>query len=235
MPRAPAKYGKATRKKKGAPRQKRYTLTGGVSDKRLAKVNPQKVILRSNPINTWTFKRSKVYLNQVYTTNAGGTFSSAYRVSLNDFPQFSEFTGLFDQYRILATKVIIKLVNGNVDNINDVTPFQFPCWYYVKDTDDDTPLLTIDDMSQHPDMKTIQFGNKAMTQKSMFIPCGVLKEVTGINQVGTYTVPVQSPWIDTADSSVEHGAIKWIMKGQPSSNYTFDVIYEAVLQFKHLR
>lgn len=182
-------------------------------------------------------KRKSVSEITVSTSNqAGGV---AY--TLADIPNYSEFTTLFDEYKIAAIKVAYmptKNVNTNTQTgtggtITNTT-YMLPTVYTVIDHNDtDTP--TINDMVQNETLK-ISRGNQVHTRYfKPRVPCRVY---AGVSDGYIYR---SGQWIGTAtangDDNVPHYGLKYFFElptGEKADNLTYKVITTFYLQFKEV-
>lgn len=147
--------------------------------------------------------------------NFGVSGVNAYAMTfeLNRLTNYTEFTALYDQYKITGVKVYF-------DYSTDTAPVSdphvaIPKIWAVRDYDDAT-TPTIDDMTQSTRVKVIRpFPNKTY---SMFLRPAVLNQVYK-SVVSTGNVPKWGQWIDCNDSSVPHYGLKLVAQGVPSTNF----------------
>ena len=187
----------------------------------------------------YTFQRSFRSALTITTSGVGATAgyspTTNFTVALDDVPSPADFTNLFDQYRIKNASMNLIYRGGNVrtqeGSIGASPSPQLPTFFYINDKDDSTSLA-IDEVLEHQRVRMKQMtNNKTMTRFS--IPTYTLESVSDGTNFGN--VPRKSPWIDTDNSNVEHGNLKLLVHGGPSTgtvDYDFDVIYKITIQGK---
>lgn len=114
-------------------------------------------------------------------------------------PNVTEFTGLFDQYKI--TKVSVRVIfSGN--SSDPVTPtLCLPVVHQVNDYNS-TGALTLSDYQEYPEMKTHQLGQDKRIAWS-FVPHvrGDLLTIGGVLSSSANNMPC--PWIDCTSSTIQ--------------------------------
>lgn len=171
----------------------------------------------------------------VYTTSGSGEAFNAFEFPLSALPSISEFQNLFDQYKILNTKVTLTYKGGNVDDIANITVIELPTAYYAKDYDS-TGAISLLNLMQYGNMKSHTYGDKANVKQSFFIPPYVRRNMGDIGGgVLVRQGPLKSPWIDMTSPDVNHGCVKWILKGTPTTSYAFQVHYKCTFLCKNVR
>lgn len=184
----------------------------------------------------YTFSRSLLNENYVATTDGAGHHAFSQQVSFAQLPNYTEFTGLFDQYRITSIKIRFFFRAGNVDDIDDVVApgVDFPIIYYAQDKDNNTPI-SLTDMLQVQGHKMKFFGHGARSKYSMMIPPYVLRRIEGVDGGGPWTGPVKSPWIDLADVGTVHGCTKFVIAGSALTDYRFNLDMKVTFQCRGVR
>lgn len=165
-----------------------------------------KQIMAQRINQTYTFTRTYqgADIIPLYATAA---FYS-YNFKLSDLPNYTEFSALFDFYRI--DKVIVKffpqVTVGNLGNNLTSTSVlsKVPRIVSVIDYDDSTALTNLNDAYQYQNMKQglmTRQHNRVITPK---VSTTVYK--TAITS--GYSVPKTGMWIDCTDADVPHYGLK---------------------------
>lgn len=117
-------------------------------------------------------------------------------------PNASEFTNLFDQYRI--KRVTIELFYGQNSVVSPTSTNVLPCFQIANDFNSVASFNSAD-MNQYPQMKTYQLGN-GVTNKIVwsFQPRARADVVTSAIISSSSAMNVPSPWLDTSSTSIQH-------------------------------
>lgn len=147
--------------------------------------------------------------NAFQLTGAGGVTLGAYTFKLSDLPNYTEFTSLYDQYKINKVQVtFIPKINGAMLNAGA----QLPVIHSMIDSSDATPPATLAEMMENEDVKSTR-GNQL--HKRYFTPKCQTKLYEGIGTDG-YAVSRRNPFISTDDPAVPHYALKWCIENPVS-------------------
>lgn len=157
--------------------------------------------------------------------------TTAYSPSL---PNVTEFTNLFDQYRI--KKVVYRLW-ASLNNSNSLTNLPNPLVHIVNDYNSNGSFA-LTDIEQHPDMKTYQLGtNKPITWSvTPHVRADVLT-ITGITSSSAWNV--KHPWIDTTSTNINHLGTRLYLNNQGRNTatdigtMTIEAIY--YVEFKNVK
>lgn len=148
--------------------------------------------------------------NNVY---AGITFQ------LSSLPNHSEFTALFDQFRITYVQLQFYLqYNPAQIDTTDVRGqglATYPCMYITKDNDDGNSPTTLDELRQHADVKMFmlkpdtirKYGLKPATLSAQYQ-----------SSVATSYSPTWGQWIDCANSATPYYGVKIGIENMTSSS-----------------
>ncbi len=174
-------------------------------------------------------RRQKVYtFNRTYiSTGITGSTTvdqfGALNFQLGSFPNSSEFTTLFDQYRFAQVTVTFIPVSSG----QSTAPL-----YTVLDYDDSTTPTSVNDL--------FQYGNLMMSQSGQT----VLRTVTPAFDVAAYSgaftsyaLSAKGQWCDVASPNVQWYGVKYCLPaftGGPST-LVYNVHVEAILQFRNVR
>jgi len=178
-------------------------------------------IIPSQPVHT--FKRS--YYIPAYASVTTANVYGAYAFNLNDVPNASEFTTLFDQYRINSVRwrLIPRGSSAEAGTNNNVGKI-----FSVLDMDDGVAPTSIDQLCQYPSLKTTRTtSDHTRTLRPAF--------ATTVYNTSTLSAYGQRRgWIDADYSQVPHYGIKWCIQGT-SGAQIFDLLIDYSLSFKGIR
>lgn len=122
-------------------------------------------------------------------------------------PNFGEFTGLFDQYRI--KKVNIRLIFSNNESGVNAPNTVLPIVHCFNDYND-TLSKSLSDVQQYPDMKTYQLGTNKDIRWSCVPHCRA-DVLTNTGALSSSSMNMTSPWIDCTSSTIEHLGARFYM------------------------
>jgi len=172
---------------------------------------------------THEFKRT-VYL-PAFTSVAGSNVFGALNFNLAAVPGASEFTALFDMYKISAVKVMF-MPRGNSAEVG--TNNNNGKMFTVLDYDDDTVPGAIDTLMQYEGLKTTSLTqDHTRYLKPKFARSIYQSAVTTAYGVG-------SGWIDCDSSPVPHYGVKYALQGTAGANI-IDLKVTYYLKFKNVR
>lgn len=163
------------------------------------------VMTKTPRYNSYFFKR-KLLKGTIQLSNLAETFGS-YVFKLSDLPNYTEFTNLFDRYRILKVGVIF-IPNWTSNDSNPITTINTinPSIYTAIDyTEDGTPLA-LTELYEDSHCK-ITRGSKI--HKRYFSPAVLASSFETVTTTA-YT-PKWKQWITTDDPATPHYALKWAM------------------------
>lgn len=167
----------------------------------------------------------------VFTTPTLSPWSpiKAMRTNFGNLPSFSEFSALFDQYRITNITVHLSFVGGNTDDIDNLTGRQLPVVYMVKDIDDTVSGgADTEELLERGNLEVIHMGEMAGNTFVLDVPTYCLNDIAGVDSASAASSnPIRSPWIDVANAGVNHGAIKIGVKGTPDRTYSFSTTWSV--------
>lgn len=153
-------------------------------------------------LNVHHFKRT--YQGSTYQASSAGTNPNAFYVTFGALPNYTEFTSLFDMYRI--NYVVFKLVPAVTGN--DLNPASTTCVlpniHSAIDYDDsNNPTLATDLM---------QYSNYKMTRGHNIHVRGFRPSVCLDADATGSTAPKWKQWINLAATSAEHRGVKFIIE-----------------------
>lgn len=230
--------------------------TGYVTKKILSR--DSKMYRRSTPLyrpvsgsKIYTFKRQ---IQQSCLVNqSGGFFGAGYDMCIApafgscDFringvlifaaslPNATEFTALFDQYRIRKINVRV-IFSQNSADVNTPT-LSLPVIHQMNDYNS-TGNMNLSDYQQHPELKTWQLGQDKNISWS-FVPHvrGDLITQGGVLSSSANNMPC--PWIDTSSTSIEMLGTRLYMNnlGQNTNTNIGAILFlvDYILDFKFVK
>ena len=138
----------------------------------------------------------------VYAALNGGL---AVAMNTAPLPNITEFTALFDQYKIRSCTIDMRFANNN-SSINSPST-SLPVLYYADDMDDVSPL-TQNALQQYGRCKTTMLGTgaKEFTRHRVVPKPLVQLYETGVST--GYSNPIKPIWIDCNDATVPHYGVK---------------------------
>lgn len=152
---------------------------------------------------------------------------------LNYLPNYTEFTNLYDQYKITTVVCHVQLVsNPDAGNIlNSATAGNnssnwYPKLWYVRDYDDSSSL-TLDDMRQYAKAKMVVLR----PNKTYRIACkpAILMQAYD-TAISTAYIPKWNQWVDAASSGVPYYGLKFFvdcMNFDPADAAPFRVRFDV--------
>ena len=177
------------------------------------------------------FMKRHVYVNTIGTNVGTGWTAFPFQFKLDNLPAYSEFTSLFDAYRINGVKLTFTPFWDSNDVVNQGTVSN-PRVYTVIDANGIPPgsVNTEAKMHEYSNMKIIYDPMKAF---SIYIknPSYELAS-TG---TGNNAVTSNRDWLDTDNPSIPHNgaAVGMIIPvGTPTTGFYYNVIATYYLEFK---
>lgn len=189
------------------------------------------IMTKTPRFNSYFFKRK--FLKGTWTLNNVSEVFTSYTFKLSDLPNYTEFTNLFDRYRILKVAVIL-VPNWTTNDLNPVTSTERtnPSIYSVIDyTEDGTPA-SLSEMYEDSQCKITRGGR---IHKRVFTPAVLASSFETITTTA-YT-PKWKQWITTDDPATPHYALK--LAGDKtytsSNNFTVKVFMTYYIQCKDIK
>lgn len=196
--------------------------------KKRATFRPRKSLATITPHPS--FKRTYFYENLLQ--EAGGNMSHAYTVKLSDLPDYSEFTNLFDQYRI--RKVIFRFEpTFDINDMQNAGSYSLKYVRSVIDKNDNTPYSTEAMYFQHDTMRS-HAPNRVFT-RTINLPSVAGMVYNG--GVSTAYIQENDKWVDMSNPSVPHYGLKvWVSTtGLATNTLLYRVIVTVYFQCKHMK
>lgn len=174
------------------------------------------------------FKRSKYNVGAI-TVPVATTVLSGASFTLGDLPDVTDFTALYDQYKILGIKVewLPRGNNSDIQAQNSISRF-----FSVIDRDDDNGPASIDQLTQYESCK---MTNTTQTHKRYFRPS--IRVEVPLASGGTGFAIKGPTWIDTTNTNVKHYGLKVGVQGALSGTGSifFDAQLTMYLAFRNVR
>lgn len=186
--------------------------------------NRRTMVARPIQKNIFHFKRT--YQAPDISFSSSGATTGCYTPSLSLMPDVTDFTTLFDQYRI--NKFVVKFI-PNFDG-NSLLPTGFvsmPNIYYAVDHDDAVAPTTIDQLLQYPRMK-IRPVNKITSV--MFTP----STLSTVDATASSAIKYKQ-WINCAYTTIPHYGLKFYIDAIGVSQARFRVFVTTYFSMKDPR
>ncbi|AMH87758.1 putative capsid protein [Pacific flying fox faeces associated circular DNA virus-11] len=180
----------------------------------------------------------KTWGTYIQNTASNSTFwagslnaSYAKTFTLGDVPAVTEFTNLFEEYRIVGIRVTVNLDTG----INVQPTLDYGTWFMWVDNDDGTQLdpttgSNFDLVLQRGRVKT--FNGNDGKRHTMWVKPMVSAEYYrasgGVNAYG----PKYSPWLSTSNTGTPHYSFKIWVRNMTSNILGFNIMCKYYLQFR---
>jgi len=169
------------------------------------------------------FRRS--YDGGLVATAAGIPTFGAVVTSLSLLPDFTEFTALYDAYRIVQIRVTFYPISNNV------LPSAARL-YSVIDYDDGVLLPTTGAAEEYDSCQVSSVDNSVAIQR-VYNP-----RIAQAVYSGAFTSFAQSltgTWIDTASSTVQYYGLKWALDPSTAITNVYRIEVDCVIQCKNSR
>lgn len=174
------------------------------------------------------FKRTRYYPASL-TIASGATSYQGVSFTLGDIPDVTDFTALYDQYKILALKVQW-LPRGNSSDV--ANQGSISRMFSVIDRDDDATPSSIDQLCQYESLKVTP---TTQVHKRYFKPSIRREIATGLGTTGSEVANPQ--WIDVTNTNVKHYGLKLAIQGPTpvGLSITYDAMVTFYMAFKNVR
>lgn len=141
-----------------------------------------------------------------FYTNSGGAMVVGDDFRLDQLPNYTEFTALFDQYKIVRVKTRFSYDRTEAavnSSLTTITPM--PNLVIVNDFDDGQFMTDEQAYLQYESLKIHQLSSP-FTHYCSPLPSAQVYQST---LATGYSTPNVAPWIDVGSPSVPHYGIKW--------------------------
>lgn len=172
------------------------------------------------------FKRTRFYDSSIVCSAPTNVFAGA-GYTLNDLPDVTDFTALYDMYKI--NKITVKwLPRGNSSDV--AAQGQISRMFTVLDRDDDATPSSIDQLTQYESLKVTP--TTAVHTRS-FKPSLRVEVANGLG--GTANNIVGPKWLNLANTNVKHYGVKLGVQAPPSGTIRYDAMVTFHLAMKNVR
>jgi hypothetical protein len=163
---------------------------------------------------------------------SSGESPAALTFRLDTVANASEFTNLYDLYKILKVQVFFDYTPDVVPGLTPNASFMPKLW--IKRDYDDTGTPTLLEMAQSNQAKCLRFSDTRTTRMVVLAP-RYANEIYRTSVSTAYTSQ-RGAWIDCNNADVPHFGLKCIAQGLPSQNLgAFTVRVKYHLLFKNVR
>lgn len=154
-------------------------------------------------------------------------------ISTITMPGLTDFTSLYDQYKVLSYTLEIRPRFSESSPPITVGSQAIPSIYYIYDQDDTTVPSAMSSIMEHPKVRA------RMLNRPVYITVKYPTVRTAIYQPGVsfaYSTN-KCPWLDLTNASVPLLGVKYCIQGSPTVDFTgyFDLRVKWRLAFKNPR
>lgn len=201
---------------------KRKSLMSSRPSKRMRYSRPKRRGLNSN---VHSFKRwaTTGTANIAYPAT---TYSGVEKFTLDSLVSSTELTNLYDQYKINAVVVKIRLVNNpdatympGITSVDSSGSNYYPRLWYVRDYDDNS-TLTLDEIKQCGKAKCVTL--KPNVEYKIKVKPAVAMQVYRTTTTTGYA-PMWPKKLDCSQSDIPHYGIKWVFDGMGVTRRSNDI------------
>lgn len=169
-----------------------------------------------------SYKFSRVITSTLLGTTTG-TGAGGIVFTLGDLPNYTDFTGLFDFYKI--TGISMKFIPRVTENSSVIT--NYGDFYWIVDNDDNN-VPDLAEMQQKQGVK-VKYG-VGRPWSIYFKPKALTNIFNGAASTDAHMVGRQG-WINAANTGVPHYALKWVWT-TTSNQIAIDVITRYYIRVK---
>lgn len=207
-------------------------------DEGTARARPYQPRMKIRRITDKAFGPNRIFrFKRTFATTATITFNSvvaethgAFKHQLNDLGAYTDFTGLFDRYRIVKVKALWmpRVNNQTMAGYNTAATSEVPPLVTVVDYDDATAanattLVEYDDAKWHWGFKPFTLTYSPHTAVALYNG--------GFAAYGNQT----KQWIDAANPDVQYYSLKWATATYSTANnatvtYSYDVFFTYFIE-----
>lgn len=196
---------------------------------RFKRVNKTLIMQNSGTANTITADdTSQINLGTVAGDTIGSVFTGSMAFALNNVQNASDFSGLYDQYKIRGAKVTFTPLFSDAS----VGSTQYvPTLYYYQDMDD-TTVPTVVEVRQHQNLKMARLDRP----RSIFV--SYPKALLDVGAPTPTPATLSNGWINCNNTLVSHNGVKFMVRNanlaaQPGNIWAVRIDVTYYLQFKN--
>lgn len=170
----------------------------------------------------------------IQTSAGGGTFLAGYYFTFDALPNYTEFTALYDSYRIdyIDFRLSCRINSATEDTMVNNDDTSLPIVYWVIDRDDSVNPASIDELREYSKCKVAYIGNKNKRVVRIRWKPNNLQQLY-LSAIATGYAPVYGQFLDCAYPNIPYYGLKLGIDvkgaGGARSSYVFDV--EQTLHF----
>lgn len=184
------------------------------------------ITARHQPIHAFT--------RMVQFNFTGAVANPAYGVltyGLNALPNYTEFTSLFDQYRITFVKHIWQL--NLAPEAQAAGSAQYPRLYTFNDFTDTTTPTTLDEFRerQRTKIRMLHPARPVVTTVRPAVSAEVFKSLGGV----AVNAPKWKVWFPQESPDVNHIGTKYALENFTNTNYTITLTMKYYIQCKMIK
>jgi len=172
------------------------------------------------------FAVTRMLDNGILTSNVVADYFPAYNYALQYLTAYSEFTALFDQYRIVRVETTFM---PTITSLSALGSFTNSYLLTAIDYDDANAYSSLND--------AIQVATASITPLTKSVTRGFAPRVALAAYSGAFTSYAQAPpgqWIDCASPGVQHYGLKCAIP-LTGSIQTWRVLHRYFLEFRRVR
>lgn len=166
-------------------------------------------------------------------------FSAAYQFKIDDVPGISEFTTMYDQYRISRVSLEFNFMTAS-ESVVDLNPTgRHRCTLLLIEDQDDATAFPNTNAGWSAALETGRAIRHVFPNKTNRVVYNLRPKVlTGIvDTAGTVLARgLASPWLDASTTDAKYNALKIMMQGEPASSggdgYFFRVFATYYLEWR---
>lgn len=170
---------------------------------------PMRSLSMKRKMSTHHFKRT--FLSDIFFSSNTGPVFGGLSFRLSSLPNYTEFTNLFDQYRI--NKIVIRFVpSANSDSVGST--HVIPNFHTIIDNNDSTTPTALNELYESQSWKRTR-GTQVQTR--VFTPSSLIDIGLSSNS------PKWKQWISTDFPSVDHYGLKYALEATVNAQ---DIYYQ---------
>lgn len=159
----------------------------------------------ASPNKIYTFTRCGALAT---TTGANAASAAAIQAQLNTLTNSSDFTNMFDEYKL--SKVVVTIWLSYPPDAGGFTTTAFtPTIYWVRDRNNAATPGSVTEITEFAGFRMRRLSN----EKNLNI---VFRPNTLTTTAGTALMPCYSPWCPTSDATVSHYGVRYIIDYLPT-------------------
>jgi len=169
------------------------------------------------------------------SVGAAAFFSHAWQ--LDQIADYTAYTSIFDQYRIVGVEVTFRRRSNMTDEADTSQTAQYA--KFAEDHDDGAAPSSMDTLNGYANVKTWNLLDTPVFK--MFIRPSTTGAIFAGGVLSGYNIQKRgysSPWVDCQSADVQWYGLKWghpVQTGVTGNTYTVDFSYKVYLQFRGQR